>query len=133
MLLNKVCRCSIIFLSNHFIIAFVILSKPGAFLVFKYLILSLICAIVIFLVSRVNWFSFKLLWKVLFCQDAVFLLESCSIYLNHSMMGGFDVQLTYYLNYPRIAKITDSRGKASNALASPITSSYIHKSTRMLG
>ena len=62
-----------------------------------------------------------------------FVLESCSVYLNHSVMGGFDVQLIYYLNYPRFAKITDSRGKASNAVASPITSNYIHKSTRMLG
>ena len=37
------------FLLEHFIISFVILSKPGAFLVFKYLILSLIPSIVIFL------------------------------------------------------------------------------------
>ena len=44
MLLNKVCRCSVMFLSEHFIISFVILSKPGAFLVLK----SLISSIVIF-------------------------------------------------------------------------------------
>ena len=87
--------------------------------------LSLICATVIFSVSRVCG-------KSCFVKMQFFCVRVCSVYLNHSMMGGFDVQLTYYFNYPRFAKITDSRGKASNALASPITFNHIHKSTRML-
>ena len=43
-----------------------------------------------------------------------------------------DIQLTYYLNYPRLAKVTDIRGRAANALASSVTSNYKHKSTGML-
>ena len=48
------------------------------------------------------------------------------------MMGEPDIQLTYYLNYPRLAKVTDNRDKAANVLASSITSNYIHKSAGML-
>ena len=47
-------------------------------------------------------------------------------------MGETDIQLTYYLNYPKLAKVTDIGGKAVNALASSITSNYILKSTGML-
>ena len=61
-----------------------------------------------------------------------FVLGSCSVYLNHSMMGEPDIQLTYYLNYPRLAKVTDNRDKAANVLASSITSNYIQKSAGVL-
>ena len=131
MLLNKVCRRSVVFLSKHFIISFVILPKPGAFLVFKCLRLSLISATVIFLVQRVNWSSVKLV-SLLLSSCSFFVLDSCSVYLNHSIMRESDIQLTYYLNYPRLAKVTHIRGKAANTLTSSITSNYIHKSTGML-
>ena len=47
-------------------------------------------------------------------------------------MGEPDIQLTYYLNYPRLAKVTDNRDKAANVLASSIISNYIQKSAGML-
>ena len=108
MLLSKVCRCSIMFLSEYFIISFVILSKLGVFIVFKYLILSLISFIVVLWFKESIGLVLSSPENSCFVKLQFFVVDSFSVNLNHTMMGEFDIQVTYCLNF-RWFVLIDSR------------------------
>ena len=81
------------------------------------------------------------LYNVLFLTNIITLCDFLSErWILHGTQGPPFIWLTMILarmntalKLIRFANVTDSHDKASNALASPITSNYIHKSTGMLG
>ena len=75
---------------------FVILSKLEAFLVFKYLILSLISSIVFFWFRESIGLELSGSMKFCFVKLQFFVVDYCSVYLIHSMMGEFDISVSLF-------------------------------------